>query len=412
MRIRSTALVTATALTITLALPVAASIPASAAHAPAGAGDRAARPGDLLSAVPSAFRPTPIQSTNTRAWKISYRSTTATGAANVVSGTVIVPQDGRSGPRPLIGYAVGTVGLDDSCAPSAHLPKGTSAEGGIIQRLLQRGWAVAVTDYEGLGTPGPHTYSVGPSAGHAVLDAARAAQQLPEAGLSTAGPVGLLGYSQGGQATGWAAEQQRAYAPELQVKGVAAGGIPADLRKVAAANDGRGGSGVVLMLAAGQDAAFPELKLDSRLKPAGKDLVDYLRTHCAAIDTVVGSFKRMADLTTTDPLTLADWQARLDQSRLGGSAPAAPVYQYHAISDELIPYAVAQQLRADWCAKGADVRWRAIPNRGHITGGNNGAPAAADWLADRFAGRPSDGDCATAGPGAGGGGRAGSGQQR
>ncbi|MFD7031993.1 lipase family protein [Streptomyces sp. NPDC059917] len=422
MRIRSTApaLATATALTLTLALalPALAPTPASAARAPVGAGDRAARPGDLLSAAPSAFRPTPTQSTNTRAWKISYRSTSADGAPNVVSGTVIVPQDGRSGPRPLVGYAVGTVGLDDSCAPSAHLPKGTSAEGGIIQRLLQRGWAVAVTDYEGLGTPGPHTYSVGPSAGHAVLDAARAAQQLPEAGLSTSGPVGLLGYSQGGQATGWAAEQQRAYAPELQVKGVATGGVPADLRKVAAANDGRAGSGLVLMLAAGQDAAFPELKLDSSLKPAGKDLVDYVRTHCAAIDTTVGAFKRMADLTTTDPLTLPDWQARLNQSRLGGSAPAAPVYQYHAISDEFIPYAVAQQLRADWCAKGADVHWRAISNRGHITGGANGAPPATDWLADRFAGRPSDGNCATAGPGAvsggggGGGGREGSGQQR
>ncbi|MER5729643.1 lipase family protein [Streptomyces sp. NPDC002138] len=388
MRIRSTTLAVAA-----LTLALAAGIPATTATASADTADAATRPGDVVASAPSSFHPRPGQPTNTKAWKIQYRSTTADGAPDVVSGTVVVPQDGRVGPRPLVSYAVGTVGLDDSCAPSDHLPRGTSAEGTLIHQLTQRGWAVVVTDYEGLGTPGPHTYSVGPSAGHAVLDAARAAQRLPEAGLSASGPVGIMGYSQGGQASGWAAEMLGSYAPELQVKGAAAGGIPADLLKVADSDNGRAGSGVVFMLAAGQDAAFPELKLDSYLNPAGKTLVDYLRTHCAAIDTTVGSFKRISDMTTRDPLAQPDWQARLNQSKLGRTAPAAPVYQYHAAGDELIPYAVAQQLRTDWCAKGADVHWRAIAGRGHITGGTSGAAAAADWLADRFAGRPSDGNC-------------------
>ncbi|UUU44488.1 lipase family protein [Streptomyces sp. NBC_00162] len=57
-------------------------------------------------------------------------------------------------------------------------------EANLIQQLTLRGWAVVVTDYEGLGTPGVHTYTVGPSAGHAMLDAARAATRLPETGLS------------------------------------------------------------------------------------------------------------------------------------------------------------------------------------------------------------------------------------
>ncbi|MER5807631.1 lipase family protein [Streptomyces sp. NPDC002033] len=387
MRIRSTG----TALAAVAALAVSAWIPASAARA--ADGEAAARPGDVVASAPSAFHPLPGQPTNTKAWKVHYRSTTADGAPNVVSGTVIVPQDGRTGPRPLITYAVGTVGMGDSCAPSNNLPYGTAMEANLIQQYTLRGWAVVVTDYEGLGTPGLHTYTVGPSAGHAMLDAARAAIRLPEAGLGTDTPVGIMGYSQGGQASSWAAELQGSYAPELKVKGTATGGVPADLLKVAAFNNGSYGSGLIFMAAAGQDAAYPELRLDSYLNPAGKALVAGMKENCVAIDAIAGSFKRISDLTTRDPLAQPDWQDRLNRSRLGGTAPAAPVYQYHALGDELIPYAVGRQLRSEWCAKGADVQWDTIWVGEHVSGVITHSVEVGDWMADRFAGRPSHPNC-------------------
>ncbi|MFI5830573.1 lipase family protein [Streptomyces sp. NPDC051578] len=382
MRLRSTALAAVAALALGLA-----------AASPATATATADRPGDLVAVAPSAFHPLPGQPTNTKAWKISYRSTTADGAPDVVTGTVIVPQDGRTGPRPLVTYAVGTVGMGDSCAPSNNFPSGTAMEANLIQQLTLRGWAVVVTDYEGLGTPGVHTYTVGPSAGHAMLDAARAALRLPEAGLPGNTPIGIMGYSQGGQASSWAAELQGSYAPELQVKGTATGGVPADLMKVADFNNGSYGSGLIFMAAAGQDAAFPELKLDSYLNPAGKVLVSGLREGCVAIDAIAGSFKRISDLTTRDPLAQPDWRARLAQSRLGGTAPAAPVYQYHALGDELIPYAVGRELRSEWCARGADVEFDTVWVGEHVSGVISHSPAAGNWLADRFAGRPTHANC-------------------
>ncbi|MFE2551515.1 lipase family protein [Streptomyces sp. NPDC059355] len=382
MRVRTPAAVAAIA--AALAAPVASPVAASAAEG---------RAGDIVGVSPSAFHPLPGQPTGTRAWKIHYRSTTADGVPDTVSGTVIVPQDGRTGPRPLVTYAVGTVGMGDSCAPSNNLPYGTAVEANLIQQLTLRGWAVVVTDYEGLGTPGVHTYTVGPSAGRAVLDAARAATRLPEAGLSADTPVGIMGYSQGGQASSWAAELQGSYAPELKVKGTATGGVPADLLKVADFNDGSYGSGLVFMAAAGQDAAFPELRLDSYLNPAGKALVAGMKEKCVAIDAIAGSFKRISDLTTRNPLEQPDWQARLNQSRLGRTAPAAPVYQYHALGDELIPYAVGRQLRSEWCAKGADVEWRTILVGEHVSGVITHSLTAGNWLADRFAGRPTHTDC-------------------
>ncbi|MFD3721618.1 lipase family protein [Streptomyces sp. NPDC058674] len=383
-RFRSTALAAVAALALTAA---------GAVQDGAGTAAAPGAPGDVVSSAPSAFHPLPGQPTHTKAWKIRYRSTTADGAPNVVSGTVIVPQDGRTGPRPLITYAVGTVGMGDSCAPSNNIPYGTAPEANLIQQLTLRGWAVVVTDYEGLGTPGVHTYTVGPSAGHAVLDAARAAQRLPQAGLSATGPVGIVGYSQGGQASAWAAELQGSYAPELQVKGTATGGVPADLLKVADFNNGSFGSGLVFMAAAGQDAAFPELKLDSYLNPAGRVLVAGMKENCVAIDAIAGSFKRISDLTTRDPLAQPDWRARLDQSRLGGTAPAAPVYQYHALADELIPYAVGSRLRSEWCAAGADVEFDTVWIGEHVSGVITRSPVVGNWLADRFAGRPTRSTC-------------------
>ncbi|MFE9931520.1 lipase family protein [Streptomyces sp. NPDC005533] len=389
MRLRSTALAAVAALAVSA---VPAAIPTAGA-APASAPASASAPGDIVASAPSAFHPLPGQPTNTRAWKIHYRSTTADGAPNVVSGTVIVPQDGRTGPRPLITYAVGTVGLGDSCAPSDNLPRGTAMEANLIQQLTLRGWAVVVTDYEGLGTPGVHTYTVGRSAGHAVLDAARAAQRLPGTGLSPTDPVGIMGYSQGGQASSWAAELQGAYAPELQVKGTATGGVPADLLEVADFNNGSYGAGLIFMAAAGQDAAFPELKLDSYLNPAGRLLVAGMKENCVAIDAVAGSFKRISDLTTRDPLAQPDWRARLNQSRLGRTAPAAPVYQYHALGDELIPYGVGRRLRSDWCARGANLEFDTVWVGEHVSGVITHSLAAGDWLADRFAGRTTHANC-------------------
>ncbi|MER7760849.1 lipase family protein [Streptomyces sp. NPDC097619] len=376
---------------VVAALLLGAAPPATAATPAPGPG--ALAPGDLVHVEPSAFHPLPGQWTNTRAWKVRYRSTAADGRPNLVSGTVIVPRDGRTGPRPLVTYAVGTVGLGDSCAPSANLPYGTAMEANLIQQLTLRGWAVAVTDYEGLGMPGTHTYTVGPSAGHAMLDIARAAIRLPEAGLGADTPVGVMGYSQGGQAAGWAAQLSGSYAPELNVKGTAAGGIPADLMEVADFNDGSYGSGLIFMAAAGQDAAFPELDLDSYLNPAGKALVGFFEENCVIVDAVAGSFRKISDLTTSNPLDRPDWQDRLGRSRLGGTAPAAPVYQYHALGDELIPYGVGRRLRADWCGLGARVQWKTILVGEHVSGVITETASAASWLADRFAGRPERGDC-------------------
>ncbi|WP_435590245.1 lipase family protein [Nocardia sp. bgisy118] len=363
-----------------------------------GADIAGGRPGDLAGVEPYTFRVLPVLPTPTRAWKIFYHSTDATGRPDVVSGTVIVPEDGRTGTRPLVTYAVGTVGMGDQCAPSATLTTGTAVEAPSIARALEHGWAVVITDYPGLGTPGDHTYLVGRAEGNAVLDAARAAQRLPEAqreGVTTSSPVGIMGYSQGGHASAWAGELARDYAPELQVEGIASGGVPADVLQ--GASDGKGQEarnvGLSMMIAIGHDAAYPELKLDSYLTGDGRTLVQKLRGGCVLENVVASRGRTLEDLLARNPIDSPEWQRRLGEDRLGTRSPAAPVYLYHGTTDEVVPYGLGEQLRSDWCALGASVEWHTYPLAGHGPAAVTGGGPAMDWLADRLEGRSAQSNC-------------------
>ena len=107
-----------------------------------------------------------------------YRSTAIDGKRVAVSGDVAVPKGkAPKGGWPVITWAHGTVGIADACAPSKI---GTQAnyDSPLLNRWLKAGYAVVRTDYEGLGTPGPHPYLIGVSEGRSTLDMVRAARKL------------------------------------------------------------------------------------------------------------------------------------------------------------------------------------------------------------------------------------------
>ena len=130
-----------------------------------------------------------IVATGTR---IMYRSTDTRGNPIAVTGTYFEPDNPwpGNGPRPLISYAPGTQGQGNQCAPSRMFNQGIHYSGGwdivfnyeglFVSTMVARGFAIVMTDYEGLGTPPMHTYVGRVAEGQAVLDAARAAMQLPE----------------------------------------------------------------------------------------------------------------------------------------------------------------------------------------------------------------------------------------
>ncbi|MEV6771576.1 lipase family protein [Nocardia sp. NPDC051030] len=161
-----------------------------------------------------------------RNYLVLYRSVDMHGNPVAVSGTVAVPEgDPPEGGWPLISWAHGTTGVADVCAPSLDTSPEfpahdyTSLVRGVQAKWVAAGYAVAQTDYQGLGTPGPHGYLIGTAEQRAVTDMARAAKEI-DAEIGSRWVA--IGHSQGGQAAVFTDAQARQWAPELNLLGAVA----------------------------------------------------------------------------------------------------------------------------------------------------------------------------------------------
>ncbi|HEX6355852.1 lipase family protein [Actinophytocola sp.] len=347
-------------------------------------------PGDIVRWRPSVAL---LNLANANAWQVMYLSTNALGQRNTVTGTVLVPKNVTPATAPIVGFAVGTQGPAFKCTASKAIERGTLYDQGSVNRLLEAGFAVAITDYEGYSPTTTPTYVTGQSEGPAVLDSVRAAQRLPATGLSAGTKVALQGYSQGGGAALWAAEKHPTYAPELNLVGVAAGGVPGDLVEVATLLDGGLGFGVLAFAASGLDAAYPELDLDSYLNDTGRTEIAKAKQDACVAELIVNyGFKKISDFTTSNPLATPRWQARLAENKLGRTRIRVPVFQYHATLDEVVATPQAEALMRTYCAKGVNLTWQTYIGE-HVIGIVAGAEDSFRFVQDRIAGLPATSNC-------------------
>ena len=85
-------------------------------------------------------------------WRVLYTSEAIDGTPIEVSGIVSAPIEPPSeGLRGVVGYAHGTAGLFDACAPSLVLPPYAFFTV-HTPVLINMGYLAVATDYEGLGT--------------------------------------------------------------------------------------------------------------------------------------------------------------------------------------------------------------------------------------------------------------------
>jgi hypothetical protein len=355
------------------------------------AGFEASPPGTVLRSRPVTVTgmgiPVPVTATQTL-----VRTTDSAGAPVATASTVLVPGIPYVfGRRPLVSYQPPTDSLGDQCEPSYTLRTGELVSDlALMAPLLLEGYVVVVTDYQGPR----HAYTAGRMEGQATLDGIRAAEALPGTGLAgVRTPVGMWGYSGGAIATGWAAELHPTYAPELAIKGAAAGGTPADLLAVARSLDGGPLSGVMLAATVGLSREYPVIEIG--LNDAGRAMAADIADTCGLGDPGLRyPFRTMQEFTDVpDPLSHPVVVEVMNRVRLGANPPTAPVYLYHSVLDEGIPFAQAARLREDWCAGGADVTFHADLLSEHVVLGATGAPAAIQFLGDRFAGRPTQEQC-------------------
>jgi alpha-beta hydrolase superfamily lysophospholipase len=350
-------------------------------------------PGALIRATPIAGSP---QVPGGRAWAVLYHSGSLDGRDVAVSGTVLAPPGAApAGGRPVLAWGHGSSGLADRCAPSRF---GFGAGGAfgpagnvLLGQLLERGLVVAATDYQGLGTPGPARAAIGLAAGHAVLDAARAARQLT--GASAGSRVLLAGHSEGGHAALWAAELAAAYAPELQVVGAAALAPGADLPTlVRLAGDRPAGlaSAAMYLVAAWSDAYHLPPSALSVLLPAGRAAVDRVRASC--IDELAAG-PPVAAVRPSDLGKLTPWPGLLDRNTPGHTATQVPLLVAQGSNDERVAPASNRSLAARLCRAGDRVQLRPYANVNHIGIIAAGGDDLLAWLGQRLASRPAGSNC-------------------
>jgi len=356
-----------------------------------------------------------------RATRVMYKTTDAAGAPAAVTGAYIEPAAPwlGGGARPLVVLAPGTMGQGDQCAPSLALEHPIRFNGQTVSigyediaayRLLAEGVAVMVTDYIGLGTTDAvHTYVNRVDEGHAVLDAARAALQVPGASVDAASRVGLYGYSQGGGATASAAELRTGYAPDVDLVGSYVGAPPVDLTAVAAGIDGSALAAALGWTMNSLIQAYPALApvIDRHLNATGRAALADLATACIG-DGIAGYAFQKSSAWTSDGSSLTQvvaeepaLQAALAAQKLGTLAPFGPVRVATGTADDIVPHAQARQLAVDWCARGGDVTYAPIllPNLGDGLLTNHLAPLLADqtsavaWLTARLSGAPASSNC-------------------
>ena len=348
-------------------------------------------PGSLIRTEPMQGAPN-----GAAAYRILYRSTGLHNEPIAVSGVVVVPAGPvPPGGRPIVAWAHPTTGVVPRCAPSLALFVFQQIQG--LREMVERGYVVAATDYPGLGTPGPHPYLVGISEGRAVLDSVRAARAVPGAGDGRR--FAVWGHSQGGQASLYAGILAKAYAPELDLVGVAAAAPATELARLMAddlnTNGGRNLAAMTLWSWARVFKAPIERVVEAQAIP----VVNRLAEEC--VESVYDLVLRQrtargleqAFLSVPNPVDLEPWRSLAANNTPGILPHGLPVFLSQGENDKLVLPQVTKDYATLLCRGGSKVHAVLLPGVNHGFAGRDSAGMAVDWIAGRFGGAAVPNDC-------------------
>lgn len=359
-------------------------------------------PGHVLRSEPLAGAPAGAQ-----AWRVLYLSVGFDGKPTAVSGVVIAPTGATTGTapsgttpatnRPILSWAHPTTGVVDACAPSTLSEVFALIPG--LESMLDAGYVVAATDYEGLGTAGVHPYLIGDSEGRSVLDAARAARNLPETGAGDR--LLLWGHSQGGQASLFAGQLAPTYTPELELVATAAAAPAGELAELLD-DDADTTEGVVLgayavnayadLYAAEHPDIDPSQVVTSEGLPAIDELVQLCDlTQSDQMDAIASPLA--GKFFVGDPSSVAPWGDLLEQNSPGGSKIDGPVLITQGEADTIVVPTTTTGLVTTYCGKGTDIAEKTYPGVTHELIAYESATDVLAWMGDALAGRAPAGTC-------------------
>jgi hypothetical protein len=368
-------------------------VPASAGQAAVPASPPAfafGAPGTLLGAQPVTSLDPSLVALGAHEWRVWY--TSRSGLNNrpvIVSGMVIEPAGtAPAGGWPVIAWAHGTTGVADDCAPSAT--SNLAGQLPAVLPLLQQGFLIAATDYEGLGTPGPHPYLVPTSEGRSVIDSVRAARDLVP---DTSKRWAVFGASQGGQAAWAANELARSWGRGLDFLGSAAAAPAADIAAVTAdVPNGLSQSDRALypLVLYGLKLQHPQLRYSDYLSGQALAEAPLIPVTCAT-EQVFATLPA-SDFTPRSAAALRTVHRYLEENALPQRHASAPMFVAQGTADNIVLPAWNDTAVAAACRIGDVVQYTKYVGAPHPA-----LPAAevdaVTWLDGRFVGAPAPDNC-------------------
>ena len=247
-----------------------------------------------------------------------------------------------------------------------------------MSTAINDGWAVVATDYEGLGGPGSHPLLVGVSEARSILDAGRAARQLPVAYIGDT--TALLGFSQGGHGALWATQLAAEWTPEQPIIGTVAAATPSEVTTLvssALTQPDRHDDAVGVVAGMATSDIGAALVLTQLLTPAGAELLASWDTQCFDTEPAVAG-----PYLIDDPSTVEPFATLLAANTAGTVATPTPLLLFHSDTDTVVPIADSDALLERLCAAGQVVERRVVSG-GNARHDDHRCPQRRTPVADR-----------------------------
>jgi pimeloyl-ACP methyl ester carboxylesterase len=343
-----------------------------------GPAQAASTPGTVLSSAPAVLPPelSPLATGK----RISYVTTSVTGATITATGLVMTPKTGKV--NKTVVWAHGTTGLADQCAPSINPNVFWPEARAAVAALLGKGFTVTAPDYPGLGTTQAHPYLIGGSEGRSIIDSVKAARSL-DGSLST--QYAIDGHSQGGQGALFAGELAPSYDGSLVLKGVSAIAPVSNADLFAPLIPGTPGQGYLVMALYGLQAVDTTFNANSPLAAPAKLRTPVLTAGC--LNEILSTYQ---NLTATQLLVGGALSAPLVSElshyvNPAQQASSAPILLIQGTADEAVPYSItADALLPELQQYSQPVQFVPVQGADHDGAVTATTSLVANWIAARF----------------------------
>ncbi|CAA0128257.1 Uncharacterised protein [Mycolicibacterium vanbaalenii] len=326
-----------------------------------------------------------------------YRSVSGLdGGVREVSGAFFRPPGQPPvGGWPVISIGHGTTGIGTDCGPSQE--SDLLGFWPMVRSYLGEGYAVAMTDYEGLGHSGHHPYLEPHSAAFNVIDAVRALRQLfTDASARWLG----FGNSQGGQAVWASNEVATQYGAGLELVGTVALSPAANVTAMA---DLAGSQSLtaeqeaLLPLVAGGVARYNPKLVEESLLPRLTAEQESRAFSCGAdAETLRDELIPPESISLDDERSVAVFRTALRRIALPQTPLSAPMLVINGLADQtILPQWVTAAVEES-CRLGGRIQHVEVADAGHGDLGAAAYDVASTWVRDRFAGLPAASTCGDA----------------